>query len=52
MFDAMQVKLPKIRDPQRPAWNFPQIYGIVDKRRKQNAKKGTVYEFGNKKIRK
>lgn len=34
MFDAMQVKLPKIRDPERPAWNFPRVYGITDKRRK------------------
>ncbi|XP_021942029.1 39S ribosomal protein L37, mitochondrial isoform X2 [Zootermopsis nevadensis] len=33
VFDAMQVKLPKIRDPQRPAWNFPRGYGITDKRR-------------------
>jgi large subunit ribosomal protein L37 len=33
VFDAMQVKLPKIHDPQRPAWNFPRVYGIADKRR-------------------
>ncbi|PNF38453.1 hypothetical protein B7P43_G04033 [Cryptotermes secundus] len=33
VFDAMQVKLPKIHDPQRPAWNFPRVYGITDKRR-------------------
>lgn len=33
VFDAMQVKLPKIHDPQRPAWNFPRVYGINDKRR-------------------
>lgn len=33
LFDATQEKLPKIRDPKRPAWNFPRVYGITDKRR-------------------
>lgn len=34
LFDAEQQKLPKIKDPERPAWNFPRIYGITERRRK------------------
>ncbi|KAJ4435100.1 hypothetical protein ANN_23675, partial [Periplaneta americana] len=33
LFDAMQVKLPKIHDPERPAWVFPRVYGIAAHRR-------------------
>lgn len=34
VFDCEQKKLPKIKDPQRPAYNFPRILGITDRRRK------------------
>lgn len=34
VFDCEQKKLPKIKDPERPAYNFPRILGISDKRRK------------------
>lgn len=34
LFDAEQQKLPKIKDPERPAWNFPRTYGITERRRK------------------
>ncbi|XP_076258499.1 mitochondrial ribosomal protein L37 [Rhynchophorus ferrugineus] len=30
--DAQQVKLPKVKDPERPAWNFPRTYGITQNR--------------------
>ncbi|XP_057661478.1 39S ribosomal protein L37, mitochondrial [Diorhabda carinulata] len=33
LFDAEQKKLPKLKDPNRPAWNFPRIYGITQERR-------------------
>ncbi|KAL3288344.1 hypothetical protein HHI36_002792 [Cryptolaemus montrouzieri] len=33
LFDAEQQKLPKRKDPERPAWNFPRDYGITYKRR-------------------
>ncbi|XP_030759393.1 39S ribosomal protein L37, mitochondrial [Sitophilus oryzae] len=32
IFDAEQVKLPKVKDPERPAWNFPRSYGISQNR--------------------
>lgn len=35
IFDAMQVLLPKRKDPERPEWNFPRDYGI-DSQRKFN----------------
>ncbi|XP_013184709.2 large ribosomal subunit protein mL37 [Amyelois transitella] len=35
VFDCEQKKLPKIRDPERPAYTFPRILGITDKRRNQ-----------------
>ncbi|XP_041969167.1 39S ribosomal protein L37, mitochondrial [Aricia agestis] len=35
VFDAEQKKLPKIKDPERPAFNFPRILGISDRRRNQ-----------------
>lgn len=34
VFDCEQKELPKIKDPQRPAYNFPRILGITDRRRK------------------
>lgn len=34
VFDCEQEKLPKIKDTKRPAYNFPRILGITDKRRK------------------
>lgn len=34
VFDCEQKKLPKIKDPVRPAYNFPRILGITDARRK------------------
>lgn len=34
VFDCEQKKLSKIKDPERPAYNFPRILGISDKRRK------------------
>lgn len=34
IFDCEQEKLPKIKDSKRPAFNFPRILGITDKRRK------------------
>lgn len=34
VFDCEQKKLPKIKDKDRPAYNFPRILGITDKRRK------------------
>ncbi|KAG6449976.1 39S ribosomal protein L37, mitochondrial [Manduca sexta] len=35
VFDCEQKKLPKIKDPNRPAYNFPRILGITDRRRNQ-----------------
>ncbi|XP_026314915.1 39S ribosomal protein L37, mitochondrial [Hyposmocoma kahamanoa] len=35
VFDCEQKKLPKIKDPERPAYNFPRILGISDKRRNE-----------------
>ncbi|XP_060528750.1 large ribosomal subunit protein mL37 [Cylas formicarius] len=32
LFDAEQKKLPKIKDSERPAWNFPRTYGITQPR--------------------
>lgn len=32
VFDAEQKKLPKLKDPARPAWNFPRVYGITQAR--------------------
>ncbi|KAK3929041.1 39S ribosomal protein L37, mitochondrial [Frankliniella fusca] len=33
IFDATQVLLPKRKDPERPAWDFPRDYGIDAKRK-------------------
>lgn len=35
VFDCEQKKLPKIKDAERPAYNFPRILGITDRRRNQ-----------------
>ncbi|PSN36555.1 hypothetical protein C0J52_09120 [Blattella germanica] len=35
VFEATQLKLPKLKDPARPAWVFPRPYGITDKRRNE-----------------
>lgn len=35
VYDAEQLKLGyKIKDPNRPAYNFPRVYGITDARKK------------------
>lgn len=34
VFEATQQKLPKKKDPSRPAWVFPRDYGIPDTRKK------------------
>lgn len=36
IFDAHQELLPKRKDPNRPAWNFPRDYGLTEIRRTQN----------------
>ncbi|XP_065340603.1 large ribosomal subunit protein mL37 [Cloeon dipterum] len=33
LFDAVQEKLPKIKDPERPAYKFPPVFGVPDYRR-------------------
>ncbi|KAF3420139.1 LOW QUALITY PROTEIN: hypothetical protein E2986_09116 [Frieseomelitta varia] len=33
IYDAQQVKLPKLKDPDRPAWVFPRVYGITSTRK-------------------
>lgn len=33
IFDAHQDMLPKMKDPKRPAWVFPRIYGLSDCRK-------------------
>lgn len=32
VFDGEQVKLPKVKDPLRPAFGFRRLYGISDRR--------------------
>lgn len=34
LLDAEQQKLEKLKDPSRPAWVFPRVYGITRQRRK------------------
>lgn len=34
LFDAEQQKLEKLKDPLRPAWVFPRVYGITRQRKK------------------
>ncbi|KAI4498174.1 hypothetical protein M0802_006660 [Mischocyttarus mexicanus] len=36
IFDAHQELLPKRKDPERPAWNFPRYYGVTDIRKTHN----------------
>lgn len=36
IFDAEQRKLPIVKDPLRPAWNFPRDYGITAVRKSSN----------------
>ncbi|KAF7998248.1 hypothetical protein HCN44_009646 [Aphidius gifuensis] len=36
IFDAEQKKLPKLKDPTRPAWNFPRVYGITHVKKASN----------------
>lgn len=36
IFDAHQEKLPKRKDPERPAWVFPRDFGITNCRKMQN----------------
>ena len=33
IYDAQQVKLSKLKDPDRPAWVFPRVYGITSTRK-------------------
>lgn len=33
VYDAMQALLPRRKDPERPAWNFPRDYGIDSPRK-------------------
>ncbi|XP_076752808.1 mitochondrial ribosomal protein L37 [Xylocopa sonorina] len=39
IYDAQQVKLPKLKDPERPAWVFPRAYGISSTRKMLNLSK-------------
>ncbi|KAF5272436.1 hypothetical protein FQA39_LY07904 [Lamprigera yunnana] len=32
LFDSEQEKLPKKKDPERPAWNFPRDFGVTQSR--------------------
>lgn len=34
LLDAEQQKLAKLKDPLRPMWNYPRVYGISDSRKK------------------
>ncbi|XP_076281189.1 mitochondrial ribosomal protein L37 [Lasioglossum baleicum] len=36
IYDAEQVKLPKLKDPDRPMWVFPRVYGISSTRKMHN----------------
>lgn len=36
IYDAQQVKLAKLKDPNRPSWVFPRVYGISNYRKMQN----------------
>lgn len=36
IYDAQQVKLPKLKDPARPMWVFPRKYGITSTRKMHN----------------
>lgn len=32
VLDAEQKPLPKVKDPERPAYNFPRLYGVTQQR--------------------
>ncbi|XP_076665864.1 mitochondrial ribosomal protein L37 [Andrena cerasifolii] len=36
IYDAQQVKLPKLKDPNRPSWVFPRVYGVTSTRKMRN----------------
>ncbi|XP_076168496.1 mitochondrial ribosomal protein L37 isoform X2 [Ptiloglossa arizonensis] len=36
IYDAQQVKLPKLKDPNKPSWVFPRVYGITSTRKMYN----------------
>ena len=36
VYDAQQVKLPRLKDPSRPSWRFPRVYGITSTRKMRN----------------
>ncbi|XP_076629516.1 mitochondrial ribosomal protein L37 [Colletes latitarsis] len=36
IYDAHQEKLPKLKDPNRPSWVFPRLYGISSTRKMHN----------------
>ncbi|NP_001136159.1 mitochondrial ribosomal protein L37 [Nasonia vitripennis] len=42
IFDAHQELLPKLKDPSRPAWNFPRQMGITDQRKISNLSKKLI----------
>lgn len=39
IYDAEQVQLPKIKDPERPSWVFPRVYGLSSTRKMHNLSK-------------
>nr|XP_003701026.1 PREDICTED: 39S ribosomal protein L37, mitochondrial [Megachile rotundata] len=39
IYDPQQVKLPIVKDPERPAWVFPRTYGITSTRKMHNLTK-------------
>lgn len=39
IYDPQQIKLPKLKDPDRPAWVFPRVYGISTTRKMHNLTK-------------
>ncbi|XP_014210281.1 39S ribosomal protein L37, mitochondrial isoform X2 [Copidosoma floridanum] len=42
IFDAHQELLPKVKDPNRPAFNFPRLMGITDVRKISNLSKKLI----------
>lgn len=36
IYDAQQVKLPKLKNPDKPMWVFPRVYGITSTRKMRN----------------
>ncbi|PBC25271.1 39S ribosomal protein L37 [Apis cerana cerana] len=39
IYDTQQIKLPRLKDPDRPAWVFPRVYGITATRKMHNLSK-------------